>query len=67
VADYKSLKGYIYGGHCALMGKYHNDWKNTEYMLSLFGQNVSKVRRLYSQSVKKGEKIMQEKEFKMMG
>jgi len=54
VADYKSLKGFVYGGHSAVMGKCHNDWQNTEYVLSLFGQNVSKVRRLYSEFVKKG-------------
>ena len=54
VADYNSLKGFVYGGHCALMGKCRNDWQNTEYVLSLFGQRISKARRFYSEFVKKG-------------
>ena len=54
VADYKSLKGFVYGGHCALMGKCYNDWQNTPYVLSLFGRSVSNVRRSYSEFVKKG-------------
>ena len=54
VADYNSLKGFVYGGHCALMGKCRNDWQNTEYVLSLFGQRVSNARRFYSEFVKKG-------------
>ena len=54
VADYKSLKGFSYGGHSALMGKCHNDWQNTEYILSLFGRKASEARRLYSEFVEKG-------------
>jgi len=54
VPDYKSLKGFFYGGHCALMGKCNNDWQNTEYILSLFGQKVSEARRLYSKFVEEG-------------
>lgn len=54
VPDYKSLKGFSYGGHCALMGKCNNDWQNTEYILSLFGQKVSEARRLYSKFVEEG-------------
>ncbi len=41
VPDYKGLKRFSYGGHCVLMGKFNNDWQNTEYILSLFGQKIS--------------------------
>jgi len=54
VPDYKSLKKFVYSGHCALMGKCGHDWQNTQYVLSLFGQTESKARPLYSQFVKKG-------------
>ena len=54
VPDYKSLKRFSYGGHCVLMGKCNNDWQNTEYILSLFGQKVSAARRLYSKFVEEG-------------
>ena len=54
VADYKSLKGFVYGGYCALVGKCRNDWQNTEYVLSLFGPSLSKARRLYSEFVEQG-------------
>ena len=54
VADYKSLKGFVYGGYCALVGKCRNDWQNTKYVLSLFGPSVSKARRLYSEFVEQG-------------
>ena len=54
VPDYKSLKRFSYGGHCALMGKCNNDWQNTEYILSLFGQKVSEARRLYNKFVEEG-------------
>jgi hypothetical protein len=32
VMDYKSLKGFSYAGHCALMDRSRHDWQNTEYM-----------------------------------
>jgi REP element-mobilizing transposase RayT len=54
VPDYKSLKRFSYGGHCALMGICNNDWQDTEYILSLFGQKVSEARRLYSKFVEEG-------------
>jgi putative transposase len=54
VPDYESLRGFPYGGHCALMGKCNNDWQNTEYILSLFGQKVSEARRLYGKFVEEG-------------
>ncbi len=54
VPDYKSLKGFFYGGHCALLGKCNNDWQNTEYVLSLFGRKVFEARRLYSKFMEEG-------------
>ena len=54
VADYKSLKGFRYAGHCALIGKCPNDWQNTDYILSLFGGKASEARLLYSKFVEKG-------------
>jgi putative transposase len=35
-------------------GNGHYDWQNTKYVLSLFGQNLSKARNLYSEFVYKG-------------
>ena len=32
VTDYKSLKGFSYAGHGALMDRCRHDWQNTEYM-----------------------------------
>ena len=54
VADYKSLKGFRYAGHCALIGKCPHDWQNTDYILSLFGRKTSEARCLYSKFVEKG-------------
>jgi hypothetical protein len=54
VSDYGGLKGFRYGGHSVLMGKCRNDWQDTEYILSLFGQKVSEARRSYNAFVKKG-------------
>ncbi len=54
VPDYKSLKGFVYGGHCALAGKCQNGWQNTQYVLSLFGEKASEARRLYVKFVEKG-------------
>jgi len=56
VADYKSLKGFRYAGHSALMAKWPNEWQNKEYILSLFGVKNSKARRSYSEFVEKGVK-----------
>ena len=32
-----------------MMGKCHNDWQNTDYILSLFGSKVSEARLLYGE------------------
>ena len=39
------------------MGKYNNNWQNTEYVLSMFGRKVSEARRLYGKFVKKGVSV----------
>ena len=54
VADYESLKGFRYAGHCALIGKCPNDWQNTNYILSLFGRKTAEARLSYRKFVEKG-------------
>ncbi|MFH2043838.1 MAG: transposase, partial [Pseudomonadota bacterium] len=54
VPDYNSLKSFVYSGHCALSGKCRNDWQNTQYILSLFGEKISVARRLYIKFVEEG-------------
>jgi REP element-mobilizing transposase RayT len=54
VDEFKNLKKYTYGGHCALVGKCQLEWQNTEYVLALFGQKASEARRLYTKFVKDG-------------
>jgi len=54
VADYKSLKGFRYAGHSALMGECPHEWQSTEYILSLFGRKISVARHSYSEFVKTG-------------
>ena len=53
----KSLKGldkYPFCGHSALIGKYQRDFQNTDYVLRLFGKNVSAARKYYRAYVQKG-------------
>ena len=54
VADYRSLRKFAYGGHCALMGECGHDWQNTEYILSLFSRDASEARSRYDQFVEEG-------------
>ncbi len=54
VGNYDGLKEFLYSGHSALMGRCRNEWQDTGYVLSLFGENVSRARRLYSEYVEKG-------------
>ena len=54
VADHKRLERFVYCGHCAIVGKRQNDWQNTQYILSLFGQNVYGARRSYIKFIQKG-------------
>lgn len=54
VADMKKLDIYPYAGHSALIGKMTVAWQNTSYILGLFGEKVSPVRRRYRAFVKKG-------------
>jgi len=65
VADYKCLEGFVYGGHCAIAGKCHNDWQNTQYVLSLFGLKVSDARRSYITFIEKG--LIEEKRSELVG
>lgn len=53
-ADYESLRKFVYGGHCALMGECGHDWQNMQYILSLFSTNETEARILYDQFVEEG-------------
>jgi len=54
VGDYDRLNDFPYSGHCALMGRCHYEWQDTAYVLSLFGEKMSRARRLYREYVEKG-------------
>jgi putative transposase len=45
---------YRYSGHSALTGKRQREFQDTDYVLRLFGGNVSAARRAYRAYVKKG-------------
>ena len=94
VADYKSLKGFRYAGHCALIGKCPNDlnldhgvvtrrgrypdtvearsvlcyWAARELGISTLelSRKLGISQPTASQSVKRGEKIVNEKGFKLV-
>jgi hypothetical protein len=51
VKDDDELKSFPYSGHSALMGRCSRPWQDTDYVLSLFGENVSRARRSYSEFV----------------
>jgi putative transposase len=54
VGDYDRLNGFPYCGHCALMDRCNYEWQDRVYVLSLFGEKVSRARRLYTEYVEKG-------------
>ena len=56
VKDMKTLGQYSYCGHSVLMGKYSNDWQDTEAVLRLFADKASMARRRYRLFVEKGIK-----------
>jgi hypothetical protein len=53
VKDILELNQSLWSGHSALMGKVKRKWQNSEYVLSLFGQNRYR-RRNYQRYVQKG-------------
>ena len=54
VLDLKSLEGYPWCGHSAVMGKAREEWHDTEYVLAFFGDAPSKARAAYRAFVEKG-------------
>jgi putative transposase len=54
VTEYKSLAGYPYCGHGAIMGRRKVEWQDTEYVLGLFGNKESGARGEYSRFVRNG-------------
>jgi putative transposase len=53
VESMHALETYPFAGHCALMGKTRIAWQDTEYILALFGKNVSMARKNYADYVSK--------------
>jgi len=53
-ADVKSLDQYPWAGHSALMGRIKQEWQDTEYVLSYFGDTGPKARAAYRSFVEKG-------------
>jgi REP element-mobilizing transposase RayT len=54
VTDMKTLNTYLWCGHSAILGKTRREWQNVEYVLALFGKNISSARRNYRSFVQKG-------------
>jgi REP element-mobilizing transposase RayT len=54
VGDIRSLSGYPFCGHSALMGEQKRQWQETQYVLSFFGQTESAARQNYVEYVKSG-------------
>ncbi len=49
-----SLDHYSYCGHSVIMGRWKNDWQDTEAVLRLFSEKISTARRQYRAFVEKG-------------
>ncbi len=54
VEDLKALEGYSFCGHGALMGRYTNDWQDSDYVLRCFGQRTGLARRRYREFLRQG-------------
>jgi putative transposase len=54
MTEYKSLAGYLYCGHGAIMGRRKIEWQDTDYVLGLFGNKESGARGEYSRFVRNG-------------
>jgi REP element-mobilizing transposase RayT len=54
VSKYGSLAGYPYCGHGAMMGQKNMEWQDTQYVLGLFGNELSTARSEYSRFVRSG-------------
>lgn len=54
VPDLKNLDRYPWGGHSALISRIRQGWQDTQYVLSCFGDALSKARTAYRSFVEKG-------------
>lgn len=54
IPDMKTLNTYPWCGHSTILGKTRREWQNVEYVLALFGKNISSARRNYRSFVQKG-------------
>ena len=54
ISDYKSLAGYPYCGHSAIIGRRKINWQDTKYILRLFGDKQTDAKQRYSQFVRNG-------------
>jgi len=54
VRDLTALDKYSFSGHGVIMGRYSNNWQDTDSVLGLFGEKVSAARRQYRAFVEKG-------------
>lgn len=54
VADIKDLDEYKFCGHGVILGRYKNDWQDTNYILQRFGSDRFGARREYRKFVVKG-------------
>ena len=52
--DMQALDDYPYSGHSVLVGRYRNDWQETDYILKRFGKRKTQSRRAYRAFVEKG-------------
>jgi REP element-mobilizing transposase RayT len=54
VSNLKSLDRHRFCGHGALIGKYHYEWQDIDYVLQFFAKKQSAARRRYRGFVEKG-------------
>ncbi len=54
VSNLGELDGYRFCGHGALMGKFRNDWQDTDYVLKRFGKRVGQSCKRYREFVQQG-------------
>jgi len=54
VSDLTVLGCCCFCGHGALMGKFQNDWQDTDYVLKQFGDRTRQARKRYAEYLHKG-------------
>ena len=54
VNDMQSLDTYPFSGHSVVVGRRHNDWQETDYILKRFGKRQGQARKRYRAFVAEG-------------